>query len=89
MLVISLIRRFCFEELNLQRLEAPILTDDMLFLVRMYFYPLTSAYECLRGIFHSENTSVALQKSRQILTLPIYAGLSLKDVDKICDIIIS
>lgn len=55
---------------------------------RKYFYPLTNTFECYKGKFDVNETPVALRLSRQVLTLPMYADLSLEDVDRICDIII-
>lgn len=55
---------------------------------RKYFYPLTSTFECYHGQFDANDTPVALKISKRVLTLPLYADLSLEDVDRICDIII-
>ncbi len=55
---------------------------------RKYFYPIASEYECYKDLFASERTPVALDISRQVLTLPIYGDLALDDVDRICGIII-
>ena len=57
---------------------------------RKYFYPLTNDFECYRGMpgFGSELTPIAKRISSQVLTLPMYADLSLEDVDRICDIIL-
>lgn len=54
---------------------------------RKYFYPLTSTYECYDGKFDVSETPVALQTSLRVLTLPLYADLSLEDVDRICNVI--
>lgn len=56
---------------------------------RKYFYPLTNEFECFHGKYDSSLTPVALHISKRVLTLPLYVGLSLEDVDRICDIIIS
>lgn len=56
---------------------------------RKYFYPLISEYDCYSGKFDSSQTPVAKHVSDHILTLPMYADLSLPDVDRICDIIIA
>lgn len=53
---------------------------------RKYFYPAVNDLECYRG---SNKTPIAHDVSLNILTLPIYEGLDLEDVDKICDIILS
>lgn len=55
---------------------------------RKYFYPLISDYECYKNRFNSADTPVAKYVADRIITLPLYAGLSLKDVDRICDIIV-
>lgn len=57
---------------------------------RKYFYPLTNSFECYRhyptaGV---EKTPVAQRLALRVLTLPLYADLSLQDVDRICDIIL-
>lgn len=57
-------------------------------LARKYFYPLTSAFSAFRGQYDPQETPVALHVSRHILTLPIYAGLAMEDVDRICKIIL-
>ena len=56
---------------------------------RKYFYPLTSAAACYKGRFSPEETPVALRASERVLTLPLYAALTLGEVDDICEIIAS
>ena len=56
---------------------------------RKYFYPITNAFECFHGIYDPEETPLALDISKRILTLPLYADLALEEVDQICDIILS
>ena len=55
---------------------------------RKYFYPLTNTFECFHGAFDVNETPVALHMSKHVLTLPLYADLSIEDVDRICDIIL-
>ena len=55
---------------------------------RKYFYPLTNTFECFHRKYDVNETPVALHLSKRVLTLPLYAGLSLEDVDKICKIIL-
>ena len=59
-------------------------------LARKYFYPLTNSFSCYKGQvgFDPNATPVALDISQKVLTLPIYADLSIEDVDRICDIIL-
>ena len=56
---------------------------------RKYFYPLTNTFECFHGRFDVCQTPVALKISKRVLTLPLYADLDFKDVDRICDILLS
>ncbi len=55
---------------------------------RKYFYPLTNTFDCFHGAFDVNQTSVALHISKRVLTLPLYADLSIEDVDRICDVIL-
>lgn len=56
---------------------------------RKYFYPLTNTFDCFHGEFDVNDTPTALHVSLRVLTLPLYADLSIDDVDRICDVIIS
>lgn len=55
---------------------------------RKYFYPLTNTFDCFHGKFDVNETPVALHISKRVLTLPLYAELSIEDVDRICDLIL-
>ena len=57
---------------------------------RKYFFPLTNSFECYRNYptAGTEKTPVAQHMALRVLTLPLYADLSLGDVDKICDVIL-
>lgn len=54
---------------------------------RKYFYPALNEVSCYKDS-HPNNTPIAHDVSLNILTLPIYEGLELKDVDRICDLIL-
>lgn len=56
---------------------------------RKYFYPLTSDFECYDGQFApgQEATPIAYDAASKVLTLPMYADLSLEDVDRICGVV--
>ncbi len=60
-------------------------------MARKYFYPLTNDFECYRNLstIKKYKTPVAKYISERILTLPLYADLSIKDVDRICNIILN
>lgn len=56
---------------------------------RKYFYPITNAFDCYKDKHDAKaETPVAYGISFKVVTLPLYADLSLDDVDKICDIIL-
>lgn len=54
---------------------------------RKYFYPLASDYACYRTVYSSSATPKAKWVSDRVLTLPMYADLSMGDVDRICTVI--
>ena len=56
--------------------------------VRKYFYPLITDFECYKNIFNNSAIPVAKYISDRILTLPVYADLTIDKVNDICDIII-
>ncbi len=56
---------------------------------RKYFYPLTNTFDCFHGKYNVELTPNALYISERVLTLPMYADLSVNDVDKICEVILN
>ena len=58
---------------------------------RKYFYPLTNDFECYRHLETAgkEKTPVADYVSGRVLTLPLYADLTIEEVDKICDVILN
>ena len=58
---------------------------------RKYFYPLTNEFECYKDYPRVDvsKTPVAKRISEGVLCLPMYADLSLDDVDRICSIILS
>ena len=57
---------------------------------RKYFYPLTNGFACYTVLptAGEEKTPVAKYIAERVLTLPLYADLSVEDVDRICDIIL-
>ncbi len=57
---------------------------------RKYFFPLVNSFDCYRDMpfYGTEKTPVAKHISDRVLTLPMYADLSMEDVDRICEIIL-
>ena len=64
-----------------------MLGDNGIF-ARRYFYPLTSEFECYKGMFEIQSTPIAKDIASKVLTLPLYADLALDDVDEICKLIL-
>ncbi|MGI6754440.1 MAG: DegT/DnrJ/EryC1/StrS family aminotransferase [Atopobiaceae bacterium] len=56
---------------------------------RKYFYPLISDYACYQGRFDSAQTPVAQHVAAHVLTLPMFADLTLEDVDVICNLVLN
>lgn len=75
-------------KLNRNEVQAK-LAEDKIF-ARKYFYPLTNELECYADKYgHTvADTPVAKHAAECVLTLPMYADLTVEDVDRICDIIL-
>lgn len=56
---------------------------------RKYFYPLTNSFSCFAEQYDVNDTPIALYVSKNILTLPMYADLTMEEVDRICSIILN
>ena len=59
-------------------------------MARKYFYPLITELECYKRLLNRNVTDTPTAKniSDNILCLPMYADLSLKDVDRICSVVL-
>jgi dTDP-4-amino-4,6-dideoxygalactose transaminase len=58
-------------------------------ITRKYFYPLCSNYTCYRQLPSSnpDNLPAAHEVVEEALSMPLYGGLSVNDVEKICGIL--
>ena len=54
---------------------------------RKYFYPIINEMNCYRLNYNSNDTPLAKRLSQQVITLPLYADMSIETVEKICKII--
>lgn len=54
---------------------------------RKYFYPLTSKFDICKQKFKIQETPIAEDISNRVLTLPLYADLTIEDVDRICAVL--
>lgn len=60
-------------------------------IARKYFFPLTNSFDCYKDLptAGTEKTPVAAHIADRVLTLPLYADLSIDDVERICEIILA
>ncbi len=55
---------------------------------RKYFYPLITDFDCYKDRYDSSLTPIAKRMADSVLTLPMYADLTIDNVDMICDVIL-
>lgn len=79
-----------FENYKYTRDEVFHKLADNEIVARKYFYPLVNDFECYKDndVVKNSNTMVAKYVADRVLTLPLYADLSLKEVDEICNVIL-
>ena len=75
------------QEIGMDRDQVCALLYEKGFFARKYFYPLTSEFPCYKGKFPVQDTPVAYERSRQVMTLPLYPDLEEENVLKICRIL--
>ena len=54
---------------------------------RKYFYPLGNTYDCYKDIYDVDETPIAKYIADRVLTLPLFRGLEIEDIDRISKII--
>lgn len=74
------------DEFSLSREDVIELLSKNDIYARKYFYPLVSENKGFNEDL-TDKTPIAKEYSRKVLCLPMFADLSLSDVDKICEII--
>lgn len=77
------------EEFGKDRDEVAAMLKEQGILARKYFYPLTSAFSSYQGQFAPGDTPVAQKIARQVLCLPMYADLTSKDIDTVCNALLA
>lgn len=55
---------------------------------RKYFYPITNKFACFKEQYGNIDVPVAAHAADCVLTLPLYADLTLEEADRICDVIL-
>lgn len=79
-----------FDGYKYDRDQVQALLEQENIFARKYFYPLTSELACYKEQYGASvaNTPVAKKAAECVLTLPMYADLTVEDVDRICDVIL-
>lgn len=79
-----------FDGYKYTRDEVFALLQEHNVIARKYFYPLANEFECYINTPNGggEKTPVAKHCADRVLTLPLYADLSVEDVDRICDVVL-
>lgn len=55
---------------------------------RKYFFPLTNEASCYAKEYGNVNAPIAKHVADTVLTLPMYADLTVAEVDRVCDVIL-
>lgn len=73
-------------KLNRDEVKAKLETENIY--ARKYFYPIVNKAACYVDKYGSADVPVAAHAADCVLTLPMYADMTLEDVDRICDTIL-
>lgn len=69
------------------QIKAKLEVEDIF--ARKYFYPITTKFACFADIYGSLDLPIAQHAAESVLTLPMYAELSIEEADRICKIILA
>lgn len=80
-----------FEGYRFSRDEIAAMLAEQGIMARKYFYPLTNSFSCYADLptAGADKTPVAKYLADRVLTLPLYAGLTNEEVDRICNVILA
>lgn len=71
---------------NRDEIKAKLEAADIF--ARKYFYPITNKFACYTEKYGTVDVPVAARAADSVLTLPMYADLTLEEADRICDVIL-
>ena len=77
-----------FDGFRLNREEALVLLAKHNVIARRYFYPSVDSAECYGNLYPAEKTPISHYFADRVLTLPLYADLSVEEAERICDILL-
>ena len=78
-----------FDGYKYDRNEIQQKLKENLILARKYFYPIIPELSCYKEQYGSLDMPVARHAAETVLALPMYADLTLEDVERICSIILN
>ena len=55
---------------------------------RKYFYPITNQFHCYQDLYGEVKVPVSAHAADTVLTMPMYADMTVADVDRICNVIL-
>lgn len=73
-------------QMDRNRVQAKLAGENIY--ARKYFFPLTNEAACYSQKYGRAELPIAKRAAEMVLTLPMYADLSVVDVDRICDVIL-
>lgn len=73
-------------KLDRNKVQAKLAEENIF--ARKYFFPITNEAACYVETYGKTDVPIAKHVADTILTLPMYADLTLADVDRICDVIL-
>lgn len=74
-----------FDGYKMDRNQVQARLADSDIYARKYFYPVTNEAACYIKEYGRANVPISKHTSETVLTLPMYADLTVDDVDRICD----
>ena len=77
-----------FDGYKYNRDEVKALLEKENIFPRKYFYPITNKFACYIDTYGNANVPIAAHAADCVLTMPMYADMTVEDVDRICDVIL-
>ena len=78
-----------FDGFHRNREEVLSLLAEHDIIARRYFYPSVDSAECYQNAYPADKTPISHYIADRVLTLPLYADLTVEEVDVICNVLLS
>lgn len=76
-----------FDGYKYNRDEVKALLEKENIFPRKYFFPITNKFACYIDTYGNANVPIAAHAADCVLTMPMYADMTVEDVDRICNVI--